>query len=149
MGYVINRANSVPLQFFCVFGFLFSIEPKDAHGCTLSISNPLWDCAPCWDEWGADQPWSCLRWATQHLPPDECSCCSSRSCSSLWKITCGMFICFYNMVWEHTALSCFLFNVVYIIQSIYGRIKVFLHKLRYVGYVLIIFFGKMRKFVNS
>ena len=54
----------VSLVFLLPSVWVCSVKPKDPHGSTLSIPNPVWDCAARGDEWGADQPRSCLRRAT-------------------------------------------------------------------------------------
>lgn len=99
-----------------------SLKPKDPNGSSLSISNPVWDCAPRWHEWGADQPWSCLRWTAQHLPADERSgrgrCCGGR----LREITSGVFVGFYKIRIFQSAEDChtYSFNEVFIILVIYS-----------------------------
>lgn len=78
-------AGCVTSAFFPLNSFRF----KDTYGSAMSLSYSFWDCATCWYEWGADQPWSCLRRSTQYFPSNECSSCSSSSCSSLREISSG------------------------------------------------------------
>lgn len=73
------------------FSLLFPLNSfrfKDTYGSAMSLSYSIWDCATCWYERRADQPWSCIRRSAQYFPSNECSSCSSSS-SSLWEISSG------------------------------------------------------------
>lgn len=99
----------VSLVFLLPSIWVCSLELEDPNGSTLSISNPLWDRAARWDEWGADQPRSCLRGAAQHLPADERRRGRCSRGRGLREIASGMLVRFYSIKVFQSAEGCHMY----------------------------------------